>query len=56
LDVQIPLTVEQIRARARWYREMAQTAATFDTRNGLIRLAERFEALATEQEEREKEI
>jgi hypothetical protein len=35
---------------------MAQAATASETGHGLIRLAERFEALATEQEEREKEI
>jgi hypothetical protein len=32
---------------------MAQTATASGTRHGLIRLAERFEALASEQEEQE---
>jgi hypothetical protein len=47
MDGQRPLTVEQLRARARQYREMAMTASTADVRDDLIRLAERFEALAT---------
>jgi hypothetical protein len=35
---------------------MAQAATASETRHGLIRLAERFEALATKQEIQEKEI
>lgn len=46
-----PLTIEQLRARARDYREMARTASSADIADGLIRLAERFEALAQKIEE-----
>jgi hypothetical protein len=45
------LTIEQLRARARDYREMARTASSADIADGLIRLAERFEALAQKMEE-----
>lgn len=40
------LTADQLRERAREYREMAATATSEATRDGLIRLAEQFEALA----------
>jgi len=40
------LTAEQLRDRARSYREMAETATSSATKDGLIRLAEQFEALA----------
>lgn len=40
------LTADQLRERAREYREMAATATSDTTGAGLIRLAEQFEALA----------
>ena len=40
------LTADQLRERAREYREMAKTATSDATGAGLIRLAEQFEALA----------
>jgi len=40
------LTADQLRERAREYREMARTATSAATGDGLIRLAEQFEALA----------
>jgi hypothetical protein len=40
------LTADQLRERAREYREMAKTATSDATRDGLLRLADEFEALA----------
>jgi hypothetical protein len=51
MSKQPPLTWEQLRARAREYREMARTANSADIADGLIRLAERFESLAKRLEE-----
>jgi len=39
-------SIDELRARAAQYREMAQTAMNEATNNSLLRLAERFEALA----------
>ena len=39
-------SIDELRARAAQYREMAQTAMNEAIANGLLRLAERFEALA----------
>jgi hypothetical protein len=46
------LTAEQLRERAREYREMAETATSDATSEGLVRLAEEFEALAVTQQSR----
>ena len=43
-------TPEQLRARAREYREMALTATSAETGAGLLRLAEQFEAVAATRE------
>jgi hypothetical protein len=51
MNKQPPLTSEQLRARAREYREMARTSNSADIADGLIRLAERFESLAKRIEE-----
>jgi hypothetical protein len=40
------LTPNECHARAAYYRAMAATATTRDVRDALIRLAERYEALA----------
>jgi hypothetical protein len=40
------LTADQLRERAREYREMAETATSDATSAGLVRLAEEFEVLA----------
>lgn len=44
-------TPEQLRTRAREYREMAQTATSAETGAGLVRLAEQFEAMADTREQ-----
>lgn len=49
------LSAEQIRARALEYRAMAETARMADTMRALLRLADRFERLADEQEAAESE-
>ena len=45
------LSIEELRTRAAQYREMAQTARTEAAADSLLRLAERFEALARWKEE-----
>ena len=42
--------VAQLRARAEQYRDMAASARTLDTRNSLLKLAVRFDALADQRE------
>jgi hypothetical protein len=46
------LTAEQLRERAREYREMAETATSDATSAGLARLADQFEALAETRQSR----
>jgi hypothetical protein len=46
------LTADQLRERAREYREMAKTATSDVTSTGLVRLAEQFEALALTRQSR----
>jgi hypothetical protein len=46
------LTADQLRERAREYREMAETATSDVTGAGLMRLAEHFEALAVTKQPR----
>jgi hypothetical protein len=45
-------SIKELRARAVQYREMARTASHEFTTNSLLRLAERFEALATQKEKK----
>ena len=40
------LTIGQLRQRAQEYRDMAATARTVDTCDGLLRLAARFDTMA----------
>jgi hypothetical protein len=42
---------ESLRVRAQEYRAMAETATNHETADGLLRLAERFEALAVRMEQ-----
>ena len=42
------LSLEQIRERARYFRAMAVTASTIDTKDALNHLADRYAALALE--------
>jgi hypothetical protein len=44
-------TPDQLRARAREYREMAETATSAETGAGLLRLADQFEAMADTREQ-----
>jgi molecular chaperone GrpE (heat shock protein) len=44
-------SIDDLRARAAQYREMARTAASDAIANSLLRLAERFEVLAKQQED-----
>lgn len=46
-DLSAPESME-LRARAEQYRDMAETAQTVGSYDALLRLAERFEALASE--------
>lgn len=46
------LTADQLRERAREYREMAETATSDATSAGLVRLAEEFEVLALSRQSR----
>jgi hypothetical protein len=52
MDQQRPETAQQFRTRVRQYRDMALTSTTTDVRDDLLRLAERFEALAKLEDEK----
>ena len=49
----LDLTADELRARTVAYREMARTSLVSGMLNSLLRLADRFEDLAQEQEDAE---